>query len=38
LLQWKKVGEIINVKGTGQKILEKNKKNLKAGRCKKNIK
>jgi len=32
---FKKVDEIVKVKGIGNKFLEKNKKNLKAGSCKK---
>ena len=32
---FKKVDEIVNVKGIGKKFLEKNRKNLKAGSCKK---
>ena len=31
---FKKVDEIIKVKGIGKKFLEKNRKNLKAGSCK----
>jgi len=32
---FRKVDEIVNVKGIGKKFLEKNRKNLKAGSCKK---
>jgi len=32
---FKKVDEIVNVKGIGKKFFEKNKKNLRVGRCKK---
>ena len=32
---FKNVNEIVNVKGLGKKFLETNKKNLKAGTCKK---
>jgi competence protein ComEA len=32
---FKSVDEIVKVKGLGKKFLQKNKKNLKAGKCKK---
>ena len=32
---FKKVDDIVKVKGFGSKFLQKNKKNLKAGKCKK---
>jgi competence protein ComEA len=32
---FKSVDEIVKIKGLGKKFLQKNKKNLKAGKCKK---